>query len=186
MAADTAKIESGSGSRQPSIGGGPTTAAATDATIKPRIAKHGYIRFLTLRNLDGRSRAVAKCNSLVASFEGDLGGRENLTTAQAQLVQRAAFLAVMCEDFEVHYTLGEPIELADYLTAINVQHRVLATLGLKRQARQVAETLSLGEYLATRDAADVEAAPSEEGGLTDDSQADAVADTATDTAEGAE
>jgi hypothetical protein len=113
MAADTAKIESGSGSRQPSIGGGPTTAAATDATIKPRIAKHGYIRFLTLRNLDGRSRAVAKCNSLVASFEGDLGGRENLTAAQAQLVQRAAFLAVMCEDFEVRYTLGEPIELAD-------------------------------------------------------------------------
>jgi hypothetical protein len=44
-------------------------------------------------------------------------------------------LATQLEDFEVRHTLGEPIELSDYLTCVNVQRRVLATLGLARVPR---------------------------------------------------
>jgi hypothetical protein len=66
-------------------------------TAKPRLASTAF-GFAACTTSTQRSRAAAKCNSLVAGFEGDLGGRENLTTAQAQLVQGAAFLAVMCED----------------------------------------------------------------------------------------
>jgi hypothetical protein len=103
-------------------------------TVKPRIAKAGYVRFLTLRDLDGRSRAAARCKELVRALEVDLGGANQLTTAQQQLIQRAALLGTTCEDFEVRFALGEPIELADYLTTVNVQRRVLATLGLERRA----------------------------------------------------
>jgi hypothetical protein len=59
--------------------------------------------------------------------------------------------------FDFHYLL----------TTVNVQRRVLTTLGRKRQARRVSETLSLGEYLANR-GADMEATPREEDHLTDD------------------
>jgi len=41
--------------------------------------------------------------------------------------------------------VGEPIELGDYLTAVNCQRRVLQTLGLERRARDVSPTLR--EYL---------------------------------------
>jgi hypothetical protein len=115
------------------------------AAIKPRIAKLGYVRFLTLKDLDGRCRAAARVKEIMAALESDLGG--DLTEGQRQLVTRAAMSAVMCEDFECRFALGEPIELPDYLTAINVQRRVLATLGLARQPRE----LNVGAFTPLRD-----------------------------------
>jgi hypothetical protein len=110
-------------------------------SVKPRIAKLGYVRFLTIRDLDGRSRAAQRCRELVTAFTTDLGG--HLTTSQSQLVQRASILATQLEDFEVRWSLGEPIEQTDYLTTVNVQRRVLATLGLERRARDVSNTMNL-------------------------------------------
>jgi hypothetical protein len=140
------------GRQQPRMGDG-STRGDNEGTVKPRIAKQGYIRFLTLRDLDGRSRAVAKCNQLRAALEADLGGSANLTTGQSQLCQRAALIGVQLEDFEVRWTLGEPIEFTDYMTGVNVQRRVLATLGLERRARDVGSSPSLSEYLRERAAA---------------------------------
>jgi len=115
-------------------------------TVKPRITRHGYVRFLSLRDIDGRSRAAARCRELVRELESDLGGRDRLSAAQRQLVENAAVLATMLEDFTVRHMLGEPVELPDYLQAINVQRRLLVTLGLERRARDV--TPSLREYIA--------------------------------------
>jgi hypothetical protein len=120
--------------------------------IKPRLAKVGYTRFLTLANLDGRSRAVANCNALKAGFETDLGGADTLSTGQAQLVQRAAMLGIICEDYETRHLLGQPIEVDQYLTSVNVLRRVLCTIGLQRQARDVGSSASLSEYLRARSA----------------------------------
>jgi hypothetical protein len=130
------------------------------ASIKPRLLKHGYIRFLTIADLDSRSRAAAFAKNLAASLESDLGG--DVTAGQKQLVQRAAVVSAICEDFETRFLLGHAIELSDYLTATNVLRRVLATVGLERRARDVSPTLS--EYLAHRhedpldEVVDVEAA----------------------------
>jgi hypothetical protein len=132
-----------------------TSRDDNEGSIKPWLARHGHVRFLTLAHLDGRSRAVASANALKAGFETDLGG--DLSTGQSQLVQRAALLGVMIEDFETRHLLGEPIEVDLYLTAINVQRRVLVTLGLERKARDVS-TPSLNDYLASQ-AADMEPAP---------------------------
>ncbi len=123
------------------------------AAVKPRIARQGYIRFLTMRDLDGRSRAAARCRELVREFEADLGGHDRLSAAQRQLVENAAVLATMLEDFTVRHMLGEPVELESYLAAINVQRRLLVSLGLERRARDVTPTLR--EYLAEK----AEAAP---------------------------
>jgi hypothetical protein len=128
----------------------PPPRANQFAGVKPRVAKQGYIRFLTLRDLDGRSRAVSKCNELRAALETDLGGADTLTTAQSQLVQRAALIGVQLEDFETRWILGEAIEFTDYMTGVNVQRRVLTTLGLERRARDVGRSATLQEYLSAR------------------------------------
>jgi hypothetical protein len=138
----------------------PRVGAPGDAvaSIKPRLLKQGYVRFLTLADLDGRSRAAARCRELVRSFESDLGGADELSTAQRQLVQRAALLAVTLEDFEVRFTLGQPFELPDYLATVNAQRRVLITLGLERRARDVSNgRLPLRERLLAQMPADADA-----------------------------
>src|SRR5438034_11732639 len=116
MPVDTAEVATNSvarfnvsGRTQPHMGGGSARGDNVGA-VKPRVARQGYIRFLTLRDLDGRSRAAARCKELVRALEVDLGGADQLTTAQQQLIQRAALLGTTCEDFEVRFALGAPIE----------------------------------------------------------------------------
>jgi hypothetical protein len=143
----------GPGRQQPKM---PATKMPVDGrgdnvgSVKPRIAKLGYHRFLTIRDIDGRSRASVRTRQLVKAFETDMGGADRLTTGQQQLVQRAAVLATQLEDFEVRWALGEPIEFLDYLTAINVQRRVLLAIGLERRAKNVSPTLD--QYLAAQEA----------------------------------
>jgi hypothetical protein len=135
----------GPGRRQPKMRAEGARGDAVGA-VKPRIAKSGYVRFLSLRDIDGRSRAAARCRELVRELEADLGGHDRLSTAQRQLVENAAVLATMLEDFTVRHMLGEPVELESYLSAINVQRRLLTTLGLERWAPDVTPTLR--EYIA--------------------------------------
>ena len=136
------------GRRQPRMR--PENDAQGSASIKPRLLKHGYVRFLTLADLDARSRAAAFAKNLAASLESDLGG--DPSTAQKTLTERAAVVTAICQDFEMRFLLGQPIELTDYLTATNVLRRVLATLGLERRQRDVGPTLD--QYLSHRYAAD--------------------------------
>jgi hypothetical protein len=118
----------------------------SSGSVKPRIARHGYIRFLTLKDLDARSRAAGYAKQLAGALESDLGGADRLSAAQRQLVQRAAVLSSQCEDFETRYLLGEAVELPDYLAATNCLRRVLLALGLDRKPRDI--TPSLQAYLA--------------------------------------
>jgi len=83
--------------------------------IRPRLQKLGYIKFLTLSDLDQRTRAAQRCKEHTAGLESDLGGVEHLTAAQRQLVQRAALLAVILEDFELRHWLASRSSLATTL-----------------------------------------------------------------------
>jgi hypothetical protein len=131
---------------QPKMPRGDAARGDGSGSVKPRVARHGWIRFLTLKDLDARSRAAAFAKSLAASLESDLGN--DPTAGQKQLVQRAAVISAVCEDFETRFLLGEPFELPEYLVAANCLRRVLATLGLERKPRDV--TPSLTEYLTAR------------------------------------
>lgn len=64
---------------------------------------------------------------------------------------RAAMTGAIVADFEARWVAGEQVQLGDYLQAVNVQRRLLATLGLERRARDVTPTLQ--EYLASKDGA---------------------------------
>ena len=100
-------------------------------------AKGGKHRLLTLEHLDGRTRAAQRARELIAAIELDLGGASNLSTGERQLVQRAACLGAYVESCEVNWLGGAAVDLDEYLSAINAQRRVLATLGLQRRSRDV-------------------------------------------------
>src|SRR6266705_1575252 len=137
MPADVAEVESRSVARH---------AGDAVGSIKPRMMKLGYIRFLSIRSLDGRTRAAQRTKALVKALESDLGGADQLSEGERQLVQRAAPLGALIEDFEVRWSIGEPIELSDYIVAVNAQRRLLMSLGLERRQRNI--TPDVKTYLA--------------------------------------
>jgi hypothetical protein len=137
MAVDTTPIEARS---------------ATDQAPRPSKGGSNKLRLLTLEHLDGRTRAAHRARELIAAMEQDLGGPTNLSTGERQLIQRAACLGAFVESCETRWLGGAVVELAEYLAAINVQRRILATLGLRRRPKEL-DALSLSEYLATKAAA---------------------------------
>ena len=106
------------------------------------------IRLRSLDDLDNRTLAAKRTRQLLGDIVSDLGGPENVTAAQRQLVQRAAILGAYLEDIEFKWASGEEIPFAEYLVAVNAQRRVLATIGLERRSRDV--TPSLADYLANK------------------------------------
>lgn len=96
---------------------------------------------------DGRSAEARRYRDLVESFEGDFGGRRDLTEATRQLIRRASMLALRCEIMETAAANGHPFDDAVYVTACNACRRILQTLGLKR-VKPAPKTLQ--EHLAER------------------------------------
>ncbi len=93
------------------------------------------IRLATLDNLDGRTRAARRAHDLIAAIETDLGGADLLSEGERQLVQRAAVLGAFIESCEAQWLSGQPVDLPNYLAAVDRQRRVLTTIGLERRAR---------------------------------------------------
>jgi len=95
--------------------------------------RQGKHRLLTIDALDGRTAAAQAALKLIDSLSMSLGGE--LSAQQRQLVTRAALTGAIVADFEARWVAGEPVPLAEYLAAVNTQRRVLATLGIERQAK---------------------------------------------------
>jgi hypothetical protein len=119
--------------------------------------RQGKARLLTLDSLDGRTAAAQAARQLIDTLTSDLGGDDQISEGQRQLVQRAAVCGAMIADYEARWIAGQPIPLNEYLAAVNVQRRVLATLGLERRARDVTLPSPL-EYAAMVDAQDAKEA----------------------------
>ena len=98
----------------------------------------------TLDELDGRTHAAQHAKELVSRLVVDLGGSQQVTVGRHELIKRAAVLGALIEDCEVRWLRKEPVEINEYLAAINAQRRVLVTIGLERRARDVT---SLGDIL---------------------------------------
>lgn len=99
----------------------------------------GKVRLRTLDDLDNRTAAARRARELVADLEADLGG--DLSTAERELVKRAALLGAIVEDQEVCWLQRQPADLALYGQLVDRQRRILETLGLKRNARNVTPSI---------------------------------------------
>jgi hypothetical protein len=99
---------------------------------------HGRVKLLTLDRLDKRCASAQRALELVRALETDLGGADRLSEGARQLVQRAAVLGTFIEACEVKWLQGQPIELLDYLAAVNSQRRLIQDLdAATRQARDI-------------------------------------------------
>ena len=99
------------------------------------------LRLLTLDDLDRRTAAYRETRKLIDEIENDLGGGDRLSTAERQLVQRAACLGAVLTDTETRWIEGGDLDPTVYCTVVNAQRRLLETIGLRRRAKDVTPSL---------------------------------------------
>jgi hypothetical protein len=109
-----------------------------------RSTRAGKARLPTIADLDQRTSAAQAARrlvtSLTSSLTSDMAGASSLSESERQLIQRAAMLGAVIESYEARWVAGQQIQVHEYLAAINVQRRVLATLfgpDLKRRMKDI-------------------------------------------------
>jgi hypothetical protein len=103
-----------------------------------------------LHDLDRRTAAYRRTVDLIEAIEGDLGGADQLSTGQRQIVQRLGLLCTLSEHLEAKWLAGEgEFDPALYVTISNALKRLFAVIGLERKPRDVMPTLQ--EYLRARE-----------------------------------
>jgi hypothetical protein len=112
--------------------------------------KEPKVRLLSLSDLDGRTRSAQLVSKTIDNLVADLGGEDNLSTAEHLIVRRAAIAGAMSEDLAARWLTGETVDPAIFATLANVERRQLETVGIKRRPRDV--TQSLSRYLEERSA----------------------------------
>jgi hypothetical protein len=103
-----------------------------------------------LPGIDGRSAWTRRCRDLIAAHIADLGGVENCSAAERNIVRRAAVLSVELERMEAGFAVaGEASadELDIYARVAGNLRRLLESVGLRRRARTVGEP-TLADILA--------------------------------------
>jgi hypothetical protein len=88
---------------------------------------------------DGRTVWSRRFRDLVLGHISDLGGRSVLSEAQIALIKRAATLEVELELMEGRLSQGENVDIDKYGRATGNLRRVLETLGLKREPRDITQ-----------------------------------------------
>lgn len=122
-----------------------------NSPAKPPSTPGGKIKFLTLEDLDRRTRAARATEQMLGSLIDDLGGSKQVTTAERELCMRAAIMSAMLADAECRWLSGERIALSEYLPTVNAHRRALLALGLERRQRNARHDLDA--YLAKDQAA---------------------------------
>jgi hypothetical protein len=100
-----------------------------------------------LGDVDRRSLQARRHVDLLEDMIADLGGAENCTVAQIEVVRRAAGLGAFCDRCEAAMAREEEVEFDRYLAACNSLRRLLVTLGLERRARDVT---TIDQYVAEK------------------------------------
>jgi hypothetical protein len=98
--------------------------------------------------VDGRSAWVRRVRDLIAHHTADLGGADNISTAEQALVRRCATLITELERRELLFAQSSQIDdvaLSIYQSGVNTLRRTLESLGLKRRMKTVGP--SLGDIL---------------------------------------
>jgi len=105
----------------------------------------GKVRLMTIADLDRRTGAAKRAHGLIKAIHEDLGGEDRLATGERQIVQRAALLGVLAEDFEARWLLGQAIDTGTLCAIGNAQRRLFESIGLKRVPREIVP--SVRDYL---------------------------------------
>jgi hypothetical protein len=101
-----------------------------------------------LEGVDGRNTWVRRAKDLIREHTQDLGGPDNVSSAERSLVRRIAAVTVELESLEARFALAgiaNPDDLALYFQGANNLRRLLGSIGLRRRSKDVTPTLA--QYL---------------------------------------
>jgi hypothetical protein len=96
-----------------------------------------------LGDVDERTPEARRWRDVAYSLAADLGGPDHLSTAQTALVRRSATLVVQCEMDEALLAGGKTFDDQRFLARVNTLRRVLDTLGIERQAKDITPLASI-------------------------------------------
>jgi hypothetical protein len=104
----------------------------------------------TTATLDLRTRSGRLYISTRDAIISDLGGRDALSRAELELIDRAAGLVTRLSAADAEMLSGAPQSLGpgEYSTLSNSLNRILCTLGLQRRPKDV--TPDLTDYIASK------------------------------------
>lgn len=116
-----------------------TAKAARKPEARSRIGngKSLFLNTVGGEPVDGRTLPARVFRDTLAEIVSDLGGRCNISEGEYQLARRAAALSVDCLFAESRQAAGQPLDLENFVKAVNALNRTLGNLGLKRRARNI-------------------------------------------------
>jgi hypothetical protein len=95
--------------------------------------------------IDWRTSIARRFKDLVGDIASDLGGADQLSSAQMQLIRRASMVSAECEKQELLAAKGDTeFDVEAYVVKTNCLRRVFETLGLHRVPRPVDDIHTLG------------------------------------------
>jgi len=124
--------------RMNSNGAGRTSAGRRrfdigPATVRSAIANGSRL----LDGIDARSAPARRYRDITSAVASDLGGADQLTEVEQQLVRSFAGLVVLREHLDARALNGEGVSSAQYTRIVNSLRRLAATIGIERRARDV-------------------------------------------------
>jgi len=94
-----------------------------------------------LPGIDGRAPLARRYRDLMVAILEDLGGADQLSELERQLVRRCAALSIEAENQEAAKVMGGELNLEVYLPVVNALGRTAERLGLKRRQKLVGPSL---------------------------------------------
>jgi hypothetical protein len=95
----------------------------------------GKLKLITLSDMDRRTAAYQKTAELISAISQDLGGDDQISASEQQLIQRGAVLGAVAEHIETLWLAGGEIDAGEYCTILNCQRRIFESIGLSRRTR---------------------------------------------------
>jgi hypothetical protein len=121
----------------------PPPACLPEAPSKPtrrRSKKPTRPQLLSRDQLDGRTNAAKVFDRIVSGIVADLGGADQLSTIEMELIEAFAGAAVTLNNLNTRLALGQEIDLGQHAQAVTAMVRVATRLGLQRRAKDVGPT----------------------------------------------
>jgi hypothetical protein len=113
----------------------------TPPAPKRRRHRRAAPQLATRAELDQRTNSARIFDRLVRAIEADLGGGEQLSTIEHELVEGFVGASLVAQGLNVKLARGEDISPSEHATCVSTMVRVAQRLGLQRRSKDVTPTL---------------------------------------------
>ena len=129
----------------------PPETAQHDRRYQPDARAVGAV--LSIDALDRRTRPFKRYETIRGAVLADMGGEENVSEVQKQLVSKFATIALQLEVMEAAAIDGNEIDVDLFGRAAGHLRRIAEALGMQRVARDVSPSLAdIAEEIAAEEA----------------------------------